>query len=173
MWSIDQILSPFLLIISCSSIENETNMDSREGLPDQESWDVEITLTNEGIMRALVKAGHLEKFNDRNYVFLNKNVDVDFFDEEETHTTNLKSMIAEIDEKTNFMTAIDNVVVVSDSGATLYTDTLKWDSKEEIIYTASPIMLTTNKNDTLYGSGFESDVGLNHWKILYPSGVSN
>jgi len=167
------ILFSFIVIISCSSIENETNMDSREGLPDQESWDVEITLTNEGIMRALVKAGHLEKFNDRNYVFLNKNVDVDFFDEEETHTTNLKSMIAEIDEKTNFMTAIDNVVVVSDSGATLYTDTLKWDSKEEIIYTASPIMLTTNKNDTLYGSGFESDVGLNHWKILYPSGVAN
>ncbi len=167
------ILFPFLVIISCSSIENETNMDSRKGLPDQESWDVEITLTNEGIMRALVKAGHLEKFNDRNYVFLNKNVDVDFFDEEETHTTNLKSMIAEIDEKTNFMTAIDNVIVVSDSGATLYTDTLKWDSKEEIIYTASPIMLTTNKNDTLYGSGFESDVGLNHWKILYPSGVAN
>ncbi len=167
------ILFPFLVIISCSSIENETNMDSREGLPDQESWDVEITLTNEGIMRAIVKAGHLEKFNDRNYIFLNKNVDVDFFDEEETHTTNLKSMIAEIDEKTNFMTAINNVVVVSDSGATLYTDTLKWDSKEEIIYTASPIMLTTNKNDTLYGSGFESDVGLNHWKILYPSGVSN
>ena len=167
------ILFPFLVIISCSSIENETNMDSRKGLPDQESWDVEITLTNEGIMRALVKAGHLEKFNDRNYIFLNKNVDVDFFDEEETHTTNLESMIAEIDEKTNFMTAIDNVVVVSDSGATLYTDTLKWDSKEEIIYTASPIMLTTTKNDTLYGSGFESDVGLNHWKILYPSGVSN
>ncbi|MDG2267235.1 MAG: LPS export ABC transporter periplasmic protein LptC [Candidatus Marinimicrobia bacterium] len=168
-----KILSPFLLIISCSSIENEANMDSRAGFPDQESWDVEITLTDEGIMRAFVKAGHLEKFNDRNYILLNKKVDVDFFDEEEVHTTNLKSMIAEIDEKTNFMTAIDNVVVVSDSGATLYTDTLKWDSKKEIIYTASPIMLTTNKNDTLYGNGFESDVGLNHWKILYPSGVAN
>ena len=101
------------------------------------------------------------------------NVDVDFFDEEEMHTTNLKSIIAEIDEKTNFMTAIKNVVVVSDSGATLFTDTLRWDSKKEIIYTASPIMLTTEKNDTLYGSGFESDVGLNHWKILYPSGVTN
>jgi hypothetical protein len=50
---------------------------------------------------------------------------------------------------------------------------LKWDSKKEIIYTASPIVLTTEKNDTLYGSGFESDVGLNHWKILYPSGVTN
>ena len=161
------------LIISCTNIDNETNTYSRTGLPDQESWDVEITLTDEGIMRALVKADHLEKYNDRNYVFLNKNVDVDFFDEEEIHTTNLKSMIAEIDENTNFMTAIENVVVVSDSGVTLYTETLKWDSKREVIYTASPIMLTTNKKDTLYGSGFESDVGLNHWKILYPSGVTN
>ena len=71
------------LIISCTNIDNETNTYSRTGLPDQESWDVEITLTDEGIMRALVKADHLEKYNDRNYVFLNKNVDVDFFDEEE------------------------------------------------------------------------------------------
>ena len=105
-------LLSFFVIISCSSIENETNMYSRAGLPDQESWDVEITLTDEGVMRALVKAGHLEKFNERNYIFLNKNVDVDFFDEEEIHTTNLKSMIAEIDEKTNFMTAIENVVAM-------------------------------------------------------------
>ena len=164
----------FLFVsIGCSNIESDTNIHSRKGLPDQESWDVEITLTDEGVMRALVKAGHLEKFNERNYVFLDKKVDVAFFDEEEMHTTKLKSMIAEIDEKTNFMTAIENVVVVSDSGVTLYTDTLKWDSKKEIIYTASPIMLTTEKNDTLYGNGFESDVGLNHWKILYPSGVTN
>tara|TARA_B110000438_G_C15818544_1_gene653127 strand:+ start:1288 stop:1716 length:429 start_codon:yes stop_codon:yes gene_type:complete len=142
-------------------------------LPDQESWNVEITLTDEGIMRALVKAGHLEKYNEKNYIFLNKNVDVDFFDEEEVHTTNLKSFFAEIDERTNFMTATKNVIVVSDSGVTLYTDTLKWDSEKEIIFTSSPITLTTKKNDTLYGSGFESDVGLNHWKILYPSGVTN
>ena len=162
-----------IINVNCSNIEYETNIDSREGLPDQESWNVEITLTDEGVMRALVKAGHLEKYNEKNYIFLNQNVDVDFFDEQEIHTTNLKSMIAEIDEKTNFMTAIENVVVVSDSGVTLYTDTLKWDSKKEIIYTASPIVLTTEKNDTLYGSGFESDVGLNHWKILYPSGVTN
>ena len=69
-------------------------------MPDQESWNVEITLTDEGIMRALVKAGHLEKYNEKNYIFLNKNVDVDFFDEEEVHTTNLKSFFAEIDERT-------------------------------------------------------------------------
>ena len=89
----------FLFVsIGCSNIESDTNIHSRKGLPDQESWDVEITLTDEGVMRALVKAGHLEKFNERNYVFLDNNVDVDFFDEEDMNYTNLKAMIAEIDE---------------------------------------------------------------------------
>ena len=123
-------------------------------------------------MRALVKSGHLEKFNDRQYILLDKDVDVDFFDDFEQHTTNLKSQIAEVDERTNFMTAIGDVIVVSDSGVTLYTDTLMWNSEEELIYTDNPIMLTTEKNDTLYGIGFESDVSMDHWKILQPSGVT-
>ena len=124
-------------------------------------------------MRALVKSGHLEKFNDRQYILLDKDVDVDFFDDLEQHTTNLKSQIAEVDERTNFMTAIGDVIVVSDSGVTLYTDTLMWNSEEELIYTDDPIMLTTEKNDTLYGIGFESDVSMDHWKILQPSGVTD
>ena len=88
------------------------------------------------------------------------------------HTTNLISQIAEVDERTNFMTAIGNVIVVSDSGVTLYTDTLMWNSEKELIYTDDPIILTTEKNDTLYGIGFESDVSMDHWKILQPSGVT-
>ena len=50
-----------IINVNCSNIEHETNIDSREGLPDQESWNVEITLTDEGVMRALVKAGHSER----------------------------------------------------------------------------------------------------------------
>ncbi len=160
-----------ILLIYCSTLERAEYGNTRSGYPDQESWGVTITLTDEGVMRALVKSGHLEKFNDRQYILLDKDVDVDFFDDLEQHTTNLKSQIAEVDERTNFMTAIGNVIVVSDSGVTLYTDTLMWNSEEELIYTDDPIMLTTENNDTLFGIGFESDVSMNHWKILQPSGV--
>ena len=161
-----------ILIINCSTLERTEYGNTRSGYPDQESWGVKITLTDEGVMRALVKSGHLEKFNDRQYILLDKDVDVDFFDDFEQHTTNLKSQIAEVDERTNFMTAIGDVIVVSDSGVTLYTDTLMWNSEKELIYTDDPIMLTTEKNDTLYGIGFESDVSMDHWKILQPSGVT-
>ena len=57
-------LLPFFVIISCSSIENETNMHSRAGLPDQESWDVEITLTDEGVIkRRKEQLKHIDHMN--------------------------------------------------------------------------------------------------------------
>ena len=71
------------------------------------------------------------------------------------------------------MRAIQNVVVKSDSGVTLFTDTLSWDHAQGTIYTDDSVMITTEKQDTLYGIGFESDVQMEHWKILHPSGVTN
>jgi hypothetical protein len=62
--------------------------------------------------------------------------------------------------------------VKSDSGITLFTSALAWDHDAESIYTEEPVMITTEQNDTLYGVGFESDLELNNWKILKPSGVT-
>ena len=167
----------FLLIIlvspSCSTSNSNGTGEKRDGRPDQESWGVTISMTDAGLQRAIVQAGHLEKFNDRLYILLDQKVEVDFFDLEEKHTSRLTSQLAEVDEKSDFMRAIQNVVVKSDSGVTLYTDTLSWDHSLEMIYTDSPVIITTEKEDTLYGIGFESDVQMNHWKILHPSGVTN
>ena len=167
----------FLLIILVSPGRSTSNSsgtgEKRDGRPDQESWGVTILMTDAGLQRAIVQAGHLEKFNDRLYILLDQKVEVDFFDLEEKHTSRLTSQLAEVDEKSDFMRAIQNVVVKSDSGVTLYTDTLSWDHSLEMIYTDSPVIITTEKQDTLYGIGFESDVQMNHWKILHPSGVTN
>ena len=162
----------FLIILSCSSRVEDQDTATREGLPDQESWNVIITLTDHGITRSIVRSGHLEKYDDRQFILLDENVDADFYDENENHTTNLKSLLAEVEEGNDFMRAMENVVVVSDSGVTLYTDTLVWDSKEELIYTEDNVMLTTEEGDTLYGIGFESDIELENWRILKPSGVT-
>ena len=67
--------------------------------------------------------------------------------------------------------AIGNVVVLSDSGVTLYTDTLSWDNVKEKVFTDDRVMFITEQKDTLYGIGFESDIELNNWKILKPTGV--
>jgi len=70
------------------------------------------------------------------------------------------------------MKAIGNVVAMSDSGITLFSETLTWNSKEEKLHTKDKIMITTPDADTLYGIGFESDSDLRNWKIINPSGVT-
>ena len=171
-------ITPFVTMLmlfspGCSSPTSAGTGETSEGRPDQESWEVTISMTDAGIQRAIVQAGHLEKFNDRLYILLDQKVEVDFFDLEEKHTSRLTSQLAEVDEKSDFMRAIQNVVVKSDSGVTLFTDTLSWDHAQGTIYTDDSVMITTEKQDTLYGIGFESDVQMEHWKILHPSGVTN
>ena len=87
--------------------------------------------------------------------------------------SNLKSNKAIIFEKSDNLLAIGNVRVFSDSGITLYTDSLLWNNKSERIFSNDSVMLTTNFNDTLYGIGFESNADLTHWKIKKPWGVSS
>lgn len=165
----------FLLIflIACQSNELQKSGQTRQGRPDAESWDAVITLTNKGAKRGVIRSGHLEKYNDNEFIMLDQNVDADFFNEEEVFTTNLKSLVAEIDEEEDFLVAIGNVVVVTDSGVTLFTDTLSWDNQKEKVFTSDSVIFITEKKDTLYGIGFESDIKLNNWKILQPTGVFN
>ena len=96
----------------------------------------------------------------------------DFYDHKEQHTSVLYSDKAEVDQQSNDMKAIGNVVAVSDSGITLFSDNLIWDSKGERLHTKEEIMITTPEADTLYGVGFESDSDLKNWKIINPSGVT-
>ena len=165
----------FLLIFqfACQSNELQKSGKTRQGRPDAESWDAVITLTNKGAKRGVIRSGHLEKYNDNEFILLDQNVDADFFNEEEVFTTNLKSLVAEIDEEEDFLVAIGNVVVVTDSGVTLFTDTLSWDNQKEKVFTSDSVIFITEKKDTLYGIGFESDIELNNWKILQPTGVFN
>ncbi len=165
----------FVLIFqfACQSNELQRSGETRQGRPDAESWDAVITLTNKGAKRGVIRSGHLEKYNDNEFILLDQNVDADFFNEEEVFTTNLKSLVAEIDEEEDFLVAIGNVVVVTDSGVTLFTDTLSWDNQKEKVFTSDSVIFITENKDTLYGIGFESDIELNNWKILQPTGVFN
>ena len=160
-----------LFIFACNNTELNKIGETRDGLPDAESWNATITLTNKGSKRAVIKSGHLQKYQQRQYILLDQKVDADFFNEEEIYTSNLKSEIAEIDESKDFLIAMGNVVVVSDSGVSLFTDTLSWDNVEEKVFTDDRVIFITEQNDTLYGIGFKSDIELNNWEIMQPTGV--
>ena len=165
----------FIIIfaIACSEKTDHNQLGKGEDYPDQESWGVTIILTDSSIERARVQSGHLEKYNEAQYIMLDQIVKVDFFDKNQNHVAVLNSVKAEVNEKTNDMKAIGDVVAISDSGITLYTGTLFWNAKKEQMHSKDSVVITTLEKDTLYGIGFESDSDLQNWKILRPSGVTS
>jgi len=161
-----------ILLLGCSPAEEEVIEIDEKKYPDQESWNTEIILTKNGQKRAIVLAGHLTKNNDESTMVLDEIVDVDFFDAEQLHLSHLKSHQARVNENTNDLLASGNVVVVSDSGETLFTEELRWDHRRERIISEVFITLVSDQ-DTLTGIGFESDSDLENWIIDKPAGVTD
>ena len=161
-----------LLFFSCTNIEKPNDFQEKD-ISDQESWNPVIILTWDGIKRSVIKSSRMYKSEKKNEIILELGIDADLFSKDEKHMSNLKSDRAIIFEKTDNLLATGNVRVFSDSGVTLFTDSLLWNNKNEKIFSNDSVMLTTNYNDTLYGIGFESNVDLTHWKIKKPWGVSS
>ena len=53
------------------------------------------------------------------------------------------------------------------------TDSLTWDNNSDKIYTDANLTFITSDTDTLYGTGFKSNIDLTDWNILQPRGRIN
>ena len=162
------------LLFNCSSPVNNTEQNITNDIekPDQRSWNVDISISHLGKLQANIRADYLEQYSEKSSIFLENNVHIDFYNNDEKLITSVFADKARINEKINFLQATDNIIVQSDSGVTLFTDTLTWDNEREVIFTEDSVMITTEANDTLYGIGFQSDINMEQWKILKPRGVT-
>jgi len=157
---------------TCGRVADERLPQSDRIFPDHESWSSTIVLSKEGLKRAVIWSGHLAKYEQQAQIQMDDNVEVDFFDRDARHLSHLKSRQALVNERTNDLIATGQVVVVSDSGMTLYTEELRWDHQKEKIRSDTSIRLVT-ETDTLTGVGFESDSDLKNWIIYHPAGVTD
>ena len=161
-----------LLLCACTQETNTTETTGKavEELPDQESWSFKIKLSNDGIKSSEVSSGYMAHFISRRVYELSDTVIADFYDEFGNHTSRLTADSATISESEDIMVAKSNVVVVSDSGITLYTDELFWDNKKEKIFTDKYFTFIDGM-DTLYGYNFESDLTLKNYSMKQGSAV--
>tara|TARA_B100000963_G_scaffold45693_2_gene34106 strand:- start:5716 stop:6246 length:531 start_codon:yes stop_codon:yes gene_type:complete len=160
-----------LFLISCS--KNDTIDEISKDVHDQLSTNVEITLTKKGNITATINSEILKKNNESLQLELYNNVNVNLFDENFEHKSLIKSQSAMVNEKENIMKAYGNVVVISNDGKILMTDSLSWDNNSDKIYTNANLEFITSETDTLYGTGFESNIDLTDWNILKPRGSIN
>lgn len=161
----------FFTVLSCYQKESDT-VDSNTTMdyPDQESWDATLTITNDGRKVGVVKASHYEKFSKKNKTYISEGLQADFFNEKGQHTSVLTSDGGEVNDVKQDMVAYGHVKVVSDSGVTLYSDTLHWDNAHQKIISKIPVMIVS-KDDTLYGDTFISDPTLENYEITNSHGT--
>tara|TARA_E500000178_G_scaffold355868_1_gene430233 strand:- start:3702 stop:4232 length:531 start_codon:yes stop_codon:yes gene_type:complete len=160
-----------LFLASCS--KNDTLDEISKDVHDQLSTSIEITLTKKGNITATINSEILKKNNQSLQLELYDNVNVNLFDENFEHKSLIKSQSAIVNEKENRMKAYGNVIVTSNDGKILMTDSLSWDNNSDKIYTNSNLEFITSDTDTLYGTGFESNIDLTDWNILKPRGSIN
>lgn len=160
------ILTGFILLFAaCQEEIKPIARDSiGEGeIPSQESWDSKIIITDNGILKAIVYADHIQVFDESQETLL-EGVKIHFFDEDEKKTSQLTSKRGRVDDNTQNMWAIDSVVALNDSGTVLKTDELMWVNKTRKISTDKFVTITTDE-EKIEGYGFVSDQGLDSYTI--------
>ena len=160
--------------IGCGQNKKETPMFQAPATesPSQEGWNSKLELTYSGKLQTVIRYGHMAQYESSDRVLFDQNVEVDFYDKEGRHASNLKSLEGEYRQGKEDVLAKGNVVVVSDSGMVLKTEALRWENQREKIESDTTVCIITTNLDTLYGRGFESDSELKHWTIRQPWGVS-
>ena len=161
----------FLLFLSCRNNTKNLNIKNIQDYPDNFITNPKITIYKKNKLSLETTSDLLIK-NESEDTKLKNNVTATFYNDLGIKTSVLNSDSAFINEIDNSFNAFGNVKVVSDSGFVLSTNSIYWDRNYNRVISNDSIRFTTEKNDTLYGLGFESDTDLSNWKILKPSGVT-
>ena len=154
-----------LTFTSCNEkkIKPQVALISSEELPDQESHDATITFTEEGKLKAILYADTIKVFSEKREKDLT-GVHIDFY-KDEKKTSSITSDKGKIDDRTQDMYAIGNVVAVSDSGITLTTEELVWKKNNKKIVTDKFVKIKSDK-EIIEGYGFESDQDMKNYTIF-------
>jgi len=165
------LLSLLFVFFGCENAPPEKVLTDSKQYPTQESWNTRLTLTHDGQKTAVMQAMHVRKFSNKKVTLLSDGLTIDFFDKDGRHSSVLTARGGEIKDVQQDMLAYGQVVVTSDSGAVLYSDTLRWDNKAQKIISEIPIKIIT-KTDTLYGDSFISGPNLENYDITNSRGSS-
>jgi LPS export ABC transporter protein LptC len=138
-------------------------------LPDQESWRSKVIFSDSARVKAILWAGHISVYSRQQTTVMDDSIHVDFFNDREQHTSVLTARRGKVDDRTRDFAAYDHVLVVSDSGTTLKTDSLFWKNATRTIETDAAVEIISPK-EHIKGQGLVSDQGLKNYRIFKVTG---
>lgn len=149
-----------------------------EDLPDQETWDVSLSLSMEGQRRALVRAPYLARYEHEDSTFArfgpadvrdSARVHVEVFDEAGAPSATVDSdRLTYFDAERRFL-AEGDVVVQTETGKTLRAEELTWDEAARRLRTDGFVRITS-PDEQIQGYRLDADEDLDTYSLARITG---
>ena len=154
------ILIFLLLFFSACGKEESKSPAPQVNAPDQVMENSTITFSDKGINSAVIWAKYIEVYEKLDLKKA-KQVRIDFYDKDGVHTSVLVADSGRIQERKHKFEALGHVVVTTDEGIKLSTQSLRWDPDINKIVTDDFDTITKSQN-VITGYGLEADQQLKH-----------
>jgi LPS export ABC transporter protein LptC len=169
-----RVLAIPLVVLAILSCEEKIKPSVLQGvdsqsLPQQESWNSKIVLSDSGTVKAVIYAGYVRVYQSPPQTLMSEGMTVHFYEPDGKESSVLTAQQGVVFDNTKNLEASGNVVVVSSDTTTLWTEKLDWDNKRQLIHTAEFVRIHS-PTERLQGNGFESDQHLRHYRVFRVSG---
>lgn len=172
------VIYPFILLIaslvllsSCERKGETVKKSEILSLPSMTNRDITTVYDDSGKVQLIMRAPLIETYsNDESpYSEFREGILVTFFDGKKDSVGYASAKYAKYIDKKKLWELRDNVVILNGSNDRLETEQLFWDQDKDQIYTDRFVKII-NEDQTIMGTGFESDIRLNKRRIKNPSG---
>ncbi len=159
MWRI-LFLTPILIATGCKGEEKEKAAQVEPGADS-----VKVITTKKGHKLWVMKA---VKVKERGDTLIGFGVSVRFYRGGKVSSV-LTADSGKYDQVSGNMVALGKVHLVSSDSVEMWSRSLKWDEKRQIIWTEDSVKIYDKKRDrTLYARGMETDASVSYIKFLSP-----
>ena len=140
-------------------------------LPSMTNRDISTVYTDSGKVQLIMRTPLIETYTNEEspYSEFREGIYVVFFEGKKDSIGYATAKYAKYIDKKKLWELRDSVVVLNGSNDRLETEQLFWDQEKDLIYTDRFVKII-NEDQTLMGTGFESDIKLSKRKIKSPSG---
>lgn len=152
------------LVVSCEGKDKGQGSLATADIPDQEFSDFTTLESDSGLVRWVLKAPVARIYNARK-LLVTDDPRIEFFDRQGVLTSVLTSDKGEYNQVTHDLTALGHVVVTSEEGYVLETESLVWVNGLGEIHSEDFLKFTKGA-DVFTGYGFRGDPELRDVEIL-------
>jgi LPS export ABC transporter protein LptC len=152
------------LVVSCEGKDKGQGSLATADIPDQEFSDFTTQESDSGLVRWILKAPVARVYNERK-LLVTDDPRIEFFDRQGVLTSVLTSDKGEYNQVTHDLTALGHVVVTSEEGYVLETESLVWVNGLGEIHSEDFLKFTKGA-DVFTGYGFRGDPELRDVEIL-------